>query len=72
MSRRTDPAMPKELRPLIKKARAQGWTLEGGGRRHYKLRNPKGDYAIVFAASGSDQREIKHLTTRLRRAGCDV
>lgn len=61
-----------EHRKLVKKARAQGWTLEQRKSGHNRLTSPDGQRYITFAATASDHRAWKAFRADLRHAGVDV
>ena len=58
----------KDLRPVAKLARRQGWTLEQRKGGHLRWQPPAGDY-IVTSATPSDARAVKNARRDLRRAG---
>jgi len=56
----------KDLRALFKEAKRRGWTVSGGGERHFKLTKP-GHNQVIVSSSGSDVRNVRHQLAQLRR-----
>jgi len=66
-----NPTVPRDFRPLIDAAVAQGWQVSTTGGGHLKFQSPAG--RVVFAASTpSDWRASRNLRAELRRAGLSV
>jgi hypothetical protein len=65
MARRID----RDVRPLVKAAQQQGWTLDFTSRGHLKIIPPDGGVPVYGAGTTSDRRSIKNLAAMLRRAG---
>lgn len=61
----------KETRVLIKEAQSRGWTILGGGRRHFKLRCPNPcRCAHVVSSSTSDVRALANARAFLKSKTC--
>lgn len=60
--------MPKELRSAVREACRNGWTLTGGGDRHYKLTKP-GHQPIIIASSTRNWNAAKNALSLMRREG---
>jgi hypothetical protein len=64
-------ASDKTLRLLLKQADRQGWSVQGGGKRHYLLRCPNPcRCSQILAASGSNVHNLVRSVTRLRNHTC--
>lgn len=60
----------KELRPLIRAARLQGWNVSETGRNHVRFLPPDKSKPPVFCGvTLSDVRTLKNLKASLRRSG---
>lgn len=59
----------KQLRPLAKRARRAGWTIEQRNGGHLTWTPPDGGPYIVSSFTPSDPRAVKNLRADLRRAG---
>lgn len=62
----------KALRPIIKKARKQGWKVDLTKSGHVRFKPPTSGQSIITAGTASDHRSLKNLRADLRRAGLDV
>lgn len=65
-------SIPKELRPLVKLAKRQGWSTEHTRRGHLVFVGPRGVHRIVTGGTPSDRRAKKNLLADLRRCGLEV
>jgi len=61
--------MSKELRALIKAARAQGFTVERTRGGHWLVRNAEGRAVATIAGTASDHRAWLNSLARLRQVG---
>lgn len=61
-----------EHRKLVKKATAQGWSVEQRRSGHNRLTSPDGQRHVTFAATCSDRRAWLRFRNDLRHAGVDV
>jgi predicted RNA binding protein YcfA (HicA-like mRNA interferase family) len=61
-------AIPKDLRPLVKLARKQGWTFERTNGGHFCFTDPQGGRWIAPGTS-SDMRGIRNTRAMLVRGG---
>lgn len=60
----------KELRPIMRAARLQGWKVTETGRSHVKFLPPDKSRPPVFCgATFSDVRTLKNLKASLKRSG---
>lgn len=60
----------KELRPLVRAARLQGWVVSETGRKHVRFLPPDKSKPPVFCGvTLSDWRTLKNLKASLRRSG---
>lgn len=62
-------ASSKELKPLIRAAEKQGWTVETTRAGRYKWTSPKGGLPYFSALTPSDRRAIHNITADLRKRG---
>jgi hypothetical protein len=63
----------KELRPLVRAARLQGWSVSQTGRGHVKfLPKDKSMPPVFCGVTRSDVRTIHNIIAALRRSGLDV
>lgn len=63
--------MNKDLKALIAKLEAQGWTVKVGS--HVKAyAADKANGLVTFACTPSDYRAMKNTLAELRRRGADV
>ena len=65
MARRID----RDVRPLVKAAQQQGWTLDFTKSGHVKMIPPAGGAPIFASKTPSDHRSLKNFAAQLRRAG---
>lgn len=65
-------AVHRELRPFVKAAIDQGWSVEKTGGGHLRFKSPTG--AVVFTPStpGGGNRAIENTRAALRRAGLNL
>lgn len=63
------PYVHRELKPLVKAAEKQGWTLGYTRRGHLKIVPPAGGAPIYASSTPSDWRSVKNTAAMLRRAG---
>jgi predicted RNA binding protein YcfA (HicA-like mRNA interferase family) len=57
-----------DLKKLIKRYKADGWTVEETGGRHLKWTPPGGGQAVYSASTPGDARSIKNTIAQLKRA----
>lgn len=63
----------KELRPIVKRARKQGWKVDVTRGGHVRfVPPPSGGSMVIASASASDSRAMKNLRAQLRRAGMEI
>lgn len=62
-------ASSKELRPLIREAQRQGWTVELTRRGRYRWTNPAGGTPYFSASTPSDRRAVHNIVSDLHRRG---
>lgn len=60
--------IPKDLRPLAKAARAQGWVIEHTRNGHLAWRSPAG-VTVYTPSTPSDHRGVLNTRRDLRRHG---
>lgn len=58
----------RDLRPLVRAARAAGWTVDHTRRGHLRLTSPTGA-VVVTGGTPSDFRAPQHLRSRRRKEG---
>lgn len=58
----------RDFRPLVRAARAAGWTVDNTARGHLRLTSPTGA-VVVTGGTPSDYRAPRHLRSRLRKEG---
>lgn len=66
-------ASSKDLKPLIRQARKQGWTVEdtrGGGK--LKWISPRGGVPYFSSKTPSDRRAIHNISADLTKRGLTV
>jgi hypothetical protein len=63
--------IPKALRPMAVKARAQGWRIELTGGTHLRWQPPAGR-PVTTPFTMHDHRSVRDIRAGLRRAGLDV
>ena len=63
--------VPKALRPLAAKAKAQGWRIELTGRTHLRWLPPSGR-PVTTASTMHDHRSVRDIRASLRRAGLET
>lgn len=61
--------VPKEYRPWVRAAVAQGWTLAQGRHGHLTLTSPDGSYKTPVSGSSTNTSLFKAFTTRMRKHG---
>jgi hypothetical protein len=64
--------IPKDYRPIVRKALAQGWTLQQVGKGHPKLTSPDGTWSTPLPGSSSSPSLFKAVVSLLRKHGLDV
>jgi hypothetical protein len=62
---------PKELRPVIKRAKALGCLVEMTRKNHVLITTPTGG-RVLAAGTTANHRAVKNLTSQLRRHGVPV
>ena len=63
----------KELKRLIRIARAQGWTVEATRKGHWWFRPPDPTAGqVLVAGTPSDHRALRNAKAKLRQAGLDI
>ena len=63
----------KQLKELIKTARAQGWTVQQTRKGHWWFRPPDPTAGqVLLAGTPSDHRAWRNATAKLRRAGLNI
>lgn len=63
----------KDIRPIVKRAKKQGWNVDVTRGGHVRFVPPQSGGSVVIASgSASDSRSIKNLRAQLRRAGLDI
>lgn len=63
------PYYDREMRPTVKTAVRQGWTLDFTKSGHVKMIPPAGGAPIFASKTPSDHRSLKNFAAQLRRAG---
>jgi hypothetical protein len=65
---------PKEIMPLVKAARAAGWTVTRTERGHIKFMPPSGSAWPMYHCGGtpSDHRALKNAKAFLRQCDVDI
>jgi len=64
-------SLKKDMKQLVKKARAQGWEVTPTRNGHIRFRSPDG-HLIFGASTPSEYRGMKNKIADLRRAGLKV
>jgi predicted RNA binding protein YcfA (HicA-like mRNA interferase family) len=59
----------KDLRPLVKQLKKNGYTVAQTRGNHYGVYAPDGKLLQVIAGTTSDHRSMKNLKADLRRKG---
>ncbi len=59
--------MNKEIRQVVRWAKARGWSVERTKSSHFRV-NREGHMSIVFGGTPSDNRAIHNFKARVRRA----
>lgn len=59
----------KQVRSLIERAQAQGFTVRGQGNGHLAVHRPDGAWAASCGTTISDQKAYVLIRSHLRRAG---
>lgn len=62
-------ASKKEIKPLIKRAEAQGWTITRTRGDHLKWTSPTGGGVYFSSSTPSDRRAIHNIEKDLIRRG---
>jgi biotin operon repressor len=57
----------KDMKPLLKKLRQQGFEVTVTGSNHYKVRGPKG--VVFLPSSPSDHRSLRNCRKQLVEIG---
>lgn len=65
---RPPPALCKEVRPIAKRAKRQGWRIFGTKNGHNMWVSPEGR-KVYTSATPSDSRAIKNFLSQLKKAG---
>lgn len=65
-------ASTKELKPLIKQAEKQGWTVERTRAGKLKWVSPTGGIPYFSSVTPSDRRAIHNIAADLRKMGLAV
>lgn len=60
--------MHKDIRPIARRARQQGWHISGTRSGHLMWVSPEGR-KLFTSSTPSDSRTIKNFRAELRRAG---
>lgn len=63
--------IPKEMRPVAKKARDQGWTISTTKGGHIVWQSPTGK-KVFSPSSPSEYRGHKNVIRKLRHEGLDI
>ena len=63
-------SIPKEYRPILKRLKGQGWTIEVTGGKHLVWLGPDGQK--VYSAATPKSPETHKIRADLRRAGADL
>ena len=61
-------SLPSNVKRALRKARRNGWVLEGGGK-HFKLRHPGRSDFITISSSPSDGNAVHNILRDMQRAG---
>ena len=61
--------MKKEIREIVKLIEANGFTVEGGGNRHYKVKNADGVTVAVLPSTPGQGRWRQNALADLKRKG---
>lgn len=66
--------IPKDMRPLVKRAKKAGWQVTPTGSGHVRLVNPDDlKRSVVLPTSpGYKSRSVKNARADLRRAGLKI
>lgn len=62
----------KDLKPLMKRARAQGWVIDRTRNDRFKWTSPQGGTPVFSASNPSDPRAVRNLESMLKRQGLAV
>lgn len=65
-------ASTKELKPLMKAAKAAGWNVETTRNGRIKWTGPQGGLPYFSASTPSDRRAIHNIVADLRKRGLTV
>lgn len=65
-------ASKKDLAPLLKAAKAQGWTVEIRRGGHLCWKSPHGATPYFSSSTPGDCRAIKNITKHLQGLGLDL
>lgn len=61
----------KEYEELFKRAEKDGWRIEGGGNKHFKMKCPCiAKHLRVVSTTPGTRQDLLRLKTQLRRATC--
>jgi hypothetical protein len=64
-------ASNKEIGHLLREIEQQGWTVTGGGTRHFKAKCPnRCRCMITLASSSSNQLAVRRARTHLQSKTC--
>jgi predicted RNA binding protein YcfA (HicA-like mRNA interferase family) len=72
MAGRYEPTIQKELRPIVKRLRKEGWQLVPTGGTHARLINPEGRTVLTLATSSCNYRAVKKALSVLRKEGVKI
>ena len=60
--------IPRDVRPLVRKAVQQGWSVTLTRKCHLRWTNPEGR-SVISASTPSDWRNRRNLLADLKRLG---
>lgn len=63
--------IPKDLRPIIRRARKAGWSVSQTAKNHLLLEGPDGG-RVTAPGTTANRRAPKRLEADLRRQGCPI
>lgn len=63
--------IPKDLRPIIKRAKKAGWTCRQTSKNHLLLEGPDGG-RVTAPGTTANRRATKNLVSQLRQQGCPI
>lgn len=65
-------ANKKELKPLIKRAEAQGWSITPTRGGHLRWTGPTGGQPYFSSSTPSDSKAVHNITADLRKRGLSL